>query len=363
MNRRGYNFGAGPAMLPESILQEAQAELLSWKNLGMSVLEVGHRTEPFVHLMQQAETDLRDILDIPNDYHVLFLPFPARTQFAMVPLNLLAPGQTAGYYITGLWSQMAYQEALRVSTAYCIASSEESAFCQPIQVTPAVLPKTTKYVYYTPNETVHGVRLDRAALDDSFALPVVADMTSCLLSEPLNVRDYGLIFAGAQKNIAPAGLTLVIMKADLLPDSPINPSIPTMLDYATHVNSSSLYATPGVFQCYMAAKMFGWVKQQGGVVELYRANCRKADKLYRFIDASSAYECRVDPTIRSRMNVCFFLKDTSREAEFLQAACARGLYALKGHRLVGGLRASLYNAMPEAGVDALIDFMQAFQGM
>ncbi|MDF1646688.1 MAG: 3-phosphoserine/phosphohydroxythreonine transaminase [Legionellaceae bacterium] len=344
MTRQGFYFGAGPAVLPETILREAQAELLNWNNTGLSILELGHRTDAFVTLLAEAEADLRDLLLIPDDYSVLFLGGAARTQFAMIPMNLMSSDKKRiGYICSGLWSRLAFEEAKRLGDAYLITHNSPE--------------KNTAYVYYTPNETVDGVRFPD--IPDVGDVPLVADMTSCLLSEPIDVSQFGLIFAGAQKNIGPAGLTLVIIRHDLLKIIP-DQVVPTMFDYRVHAKNRSLYATPPVFQCDLAAKMFKWVKAQGGVEALYQVNQAKAAKLYAYIDASKHYLCVVEKPLRSIMNVCFSMTDSSKEAAFLQAAEATGLLGLKGHRVKGGLRASLYNAMPMEGVEALIAFMDAF---
>ncbi|WP_419421071.1 3-phosphoserine/phosphohydroxythreonine transaminase [Legionella sp. D16C41] len=354
---RGYNFGAGPAMLPTEILLEAQQELLNWQGLGMSVMELGHRTSEFIALMEEAEYCLRRILNIPQNYYVLFLGGAARTQFSMIPLNLLKTGQQAGFFITGIWSSMAYEEAKRLKKAYIIASSEEAGFL-------AIPPKqiwqfkeNTTYIYYTPNETVNGVRF--APPPQHANIPLVADMTSCLLAEPVDIADYGLIFAGAQKNIANSGLTIVIIRQDLV-ESNKQKKLPTMLDFRVHAKSKSLYATPPTFNCYLALKMFKWIEQQGGVAELYKQNCQKAAKLYNYIDSTPFYRCHIDKNARSLFNVCFTLANDALEEAFLKQAAKRGLLALKGHRAVGGLRASMYNSMPIAGVDCLIEFMNDF---
>ena len=357
MTARPYNFGAGPATLPTSILLDVQAELLDWQGQGMSILEIGHRTAAFQALMQEAETDLRELLAIPDSYHVLFLGGAARTQFAMIPMNLLSSGQQAGYLLSGVWSEQAYEEARQLTSAYCVASSASHGFKQSPDPVTWDLKDNTAYVYYTPNETINGVRF--ANTPSVGTIPLVADMTSCLLSEPLDISQYGLIFAGAQKNIAPAGMTVVIVRADLLSQRPAHP-IPTMMDYRTHAIHKSLYATPPVFNCYMAAKMFKWIKAQGGVDALYQVNQKKSQLLYDFIDNSNAYYCSVDKHSRSRMNVCFSLTNPALQDAFLTQASRRGLLALSGHRLVGGLRASLYNAMPISGVEALIAFMKDF---
>ncbi|WP_420795599.1 3-phosphoserine/phosphohydroxythreonine transaminase [Legionella jamestowniensis] len=354
---RAYNFGAGPAMLPELILKETQQELLNWQNTGMSIMEIGHRTPEFINLMTQAEQDLRDLLVIPANYHVLFLGGAARTQFSMIPLNFLGNGQQAGYLVTGLWSSIAFQEACKLKKAYCVATDEQSGFVKVPDVSEWQIKENTSYLYFTSNETINGVRL--AQKPAVSGLPLVADMTSSLLSEPIAVQDFDLIFAGAQKNIANAGLTVVIIKKEWL-DTINTESIPTMLDYRVHVAEKSIYATPPTFNCYLAAKMFQWVKAQGGINALYTENCKKAAKLYSYIDSSAFYYCKVEAEYRSLMNVCFNLKTPSLETLFLQQAKQRNLLALKGHRAVGGLRASLYNAMPMEGVTALIEFMYDF---
>ncbi len=357
MTTRTYNFGAGPAMLPEPVLKAAQEELLNWHDLGMSVLEVGHRTPEFVSLLNHAEQTLRDLLGIPSNYQILFLGGAARTQFAMIPMNFLHSETQAGYLDTGIWSHMALLEAQRLKKAYCIASDEKNHYKSIPDSKSWKIQENTSYVYYTPNETVNGVRFPY--VPKVKGIPLVADMTSCLLSEPVDVRDYGLIFAGAQKNIANAGLTIVIIRDDLLAETP-NPPVPTMLDYKIQVENHSLYATPPVFNCYLAAKMFDWIKACGGVDAMFKMNCEKAAKLYQYLDGSDFYTTAVNPEVRSIMNVCFSLKNKDLEEQFLQQALNNGLSALRGHRFVGGLRASLYNAMPMAGVDALIRFMSQF---
>ncbi|CDZ79162.1 Phosphoserine aminotransferase [Legionella massiliensis] len=354
---RGYNFGAGPSMLPESILREVQEELLDWQNLGMSVMEIGHRTPAFTELMNETEQSFRELLAVPDDYHVLFLTGVARAQFASIPMNLLGLGEKAGYLVTGMWSYLAYQEAYKLKEAYCVANGEGSGFTTIPAVDQWQIKENTKYLYFTPNETVNGIRV--ANLPQTDGIPLVADMTSCLLSEPINVKDYGLIFAGAQKNIANAGLTLVIVSDELI-KSISDDKLPTMIDYRTHSSTKSTYATLPTFNCYLAGKMFNWIKQQGGVEALYGINCQKAQKVYNCIDDSNFYHCRVAKEARSLVNVCFTLDDPMLEDAFLEGAKARGLLALKGHRAVGGLRASMYNSMPMEGVDCLVEFMNDF---
>jgi phosphoserine aminotransferase len=344
-----YYFGAGPAALPDVILEEAQQTLLNWKNTGLSILEVGHRTEVFMAMLQEAETDLRDLLAIPDNYQILFLGGASRTHFSMVPLNLITSDKTeAAYICSGFWSELAFKEGQRFCNAYALPEMDFDE---------SKLRNNTAYVYYTPNETIEGVRFSGVPACSN--TPLIADMTSCLLSEPIDVTQFGLIFAGAQKNIGPAGLSVVIIRDDLLQIKPQH-IVPTMLDYRVHATSHSLYATPPVFQCDMAAKMFKWVKSSGGVEALYAINQAKAAKLYAYIDASTHYVSHVKQSQRSIMNVCFSMTDTTKEAAFLQAAEACGLKGLKGHKRQGGLRASLYNAMPMAGVDALIECMDTF---
>ena len=354
-----YNFGAGPAMMPLPVMQQVHDEWFDWEQLGMSIVEVGHRTPQFMALMATAETNLRELLAIPQDYHILFLGGAARTQFATVPLNILSKTQQAGYWVTGLWSELAFAEAKRLRRAYCIANSTKSGYTTIPEPSAWQLQDNTGYVYYTTNETVHGIRFAEVPRVPG-SIPLVADMTSSFLSEPLNIEDFGLIFAGAQKNIAPAGLTIVIIHKQLLEIVPEAP-IPTMLDYRIQVANQSLYATPPTFNCYMAAKMFEWVKAEGGVAALHQRNIQKAARLYNYIDASSFYSCAIDKRYRSLMNVCFKITKPGLEALFVEQAHAAGLRALKGHKQVGGLRASLYNAMPMAGVDALLNFMADFE--
>lgn len=357
MESRGYNFGAGPATLPLEILLEAKEEFLNWHAKGMSIMEIGHRTSDFVELLDETRSLLREILNIPKNYHILFLGEAARSQFAMIPMNLLAHNQRAGYLVSGIWSALALAECQKIKQAYCVGTSEPSKFVDVPKQIEWRLEENTRYVYYTTNETVNGVRFP--TVPDFGSIPLVADMTSSILGEPININDFGVIFAGAQKNIAPAGLTVIIIREDLV-TADVDYTIPTMFDYKTHVKNDSLYATPPTFNCYMANKMFKWIKRQGGVEKLYEINIEKASRLYKYIDDSDFYYCNVAKTSRSFMNVCFNIKREELIPEFLMRSTERGLLALKGHRAVGGLRASLYNAMPLSGVDALINFMQEF---
>ena len=353
-----YNFGAGPAMMPEPVMRAAHDEWFDWQHQGMSVVELGHRTPIFMKMMADAEILLRQLLNIPENYHVLFVGGAARTHFAMVPLNLLSQGQSGGYFVTGVWSQMAFEEAKRLRSAYCIASAAAEGFVRVPDPLLWQIQDDTAYLYYAENETVNGVRFPTPPQMGQ-NLPLVVDMTSSLLSETLTVSDYGLIFAGSQKNIAPAGMTVVIVRADLLQHLPELP-IPTMLDYRVHAQHHSLYATPPTFCCYMAYKMFQWLQFEGGIAVMEQKNLQKAAKLYDYIDASSFYRCKVEKANRSIMNVCFSLPNSELEGSFVAQAEQAGLYALKGHKLVGGIRASIYNAMPMAGVDALLNFMIDF---
>lgn len=345
-------------MMPEPVMQAAHAEWFDWQHQGMSVVEIGHRTPIFMQMMADAEASLRQLLQVPETYHVLFVGGSARTHFAMVPMNLLSGQQTGGYFVTGVWSQMAFEEAKRLRSAYCIATAAADGFTHIPDPLQWQMQDDTRYVYYADNETVNGVRF--ASLPQlGRNIPLIVDMTSSLLSQTIEVNDYGLIFAGSQKNIAPAGMTVVIVRADLLQDLPALP-IPSMLDYRVHAQHHSLYATPPTFCCYMAYKMFQWLEAEGGIAVMQEKNRQKASKLYEYIDASTFYQCKVRQADRSLMNVCFSLPTTELEANFVEQAAEAGLYALKGHKLVGGIRASIYNAMPMAGVDALLNFMNDF---
>lgn len=358
-NKRIFNFGAGPAMLPEEILLEAQHELLSWSNSGISILETGHRTRPFEALLESAESQLRTLLNIPADYHVLFLGTPARHHFGMIPMNFLNQNQLGAYLITGIWSQMAYQEALMLKKAYVLASTESTNFKSIPDFSADDIQENTNYLYFTPNETVNGIQTHSLPLDGQISL--VADMTSCLLMEPIDVSKYALIFAGAQKNIANAGMTVVIVRDDFLQQQQQDTPLPSAYNYALQAKYNSLYATPPTFNIYLAEKMFRWIASNGGVDSLYKLSQEKARALYQYIDASEFYSTDVAKDARSRINICFRIKDESLEAIFIQKGLERGIAGIKGHRKVGGLRASLYNAMPIAGVHELIAFMHEFE--
>ena len=353
---RAYNFCAGPASLPEAVLQQAREELVDFRGTGMSVMEMSHRGKIISELAAQAEQDFRDLLDIPDEYAVLFLQGGASMQFAMVPMNLLGEAGKADYVHTGQWSGKAIKEARRYGDINVAASSEDRGFsCVPAQ-SEWQLSRDAAYLHYCPNETIGGLAFDFIPEVDK---PLVADMSSTILSGPLDVRRFGLIYAGAQKNIGPAGIVVVIVRKDLLGKA--GPSVPAMLDYKIHADNGSMYNTPPTFSWYLAGLVFQWLKAQGGVAAMDALNQRKADKLYGFIDNSGFYRNPVVPANRSRMNVPFVLADAALDQDFLSGAEAAGLYNLKGHRTVGGMRASIYNAVPEAAVDALIDYMIDFE--
>jgi phosphoserine aminotransferase len=352
-----YNFGAGPAMLPEAVLLELQQELLNYRANGISILEMNHRSETFKQLIEQAETDLRELMQIPKDYAVLFLHGGASLQFAMAPMNLLGGLSSANYVNTGYWSARAIHEAGRFCSIRVAADGAASGFTQIPSKQHWHVDKSAAYLHYTVNETIGGVEFHW--LPDSQGLPLVSDMTSMILSRPVDVQNYALIYAAAQKNLGIAGITLVIVRPDVLRQVPAG--TPSMLDYNEHIRAHSLFNTPPVFAWCVAAKILAWLKAQGGVAEMAARNQRKANLLYDFLDSSDFYTNRVEATCRSWMNVPFYLTDQNLEAVFLQEATAAGFLGLAGHRSAGGLRASLYNAMPELGVRALVEFMCEFE--
>ncbi len=354
---RVYNFSAGPAMLPAEVVEWAQRELLEWAASGMSVMEMSHRSAEFMSIAQEAEADLRELLSVPENYRVLFLQGGASSQFAMVPLNLVRGKQRADYINTGYWSKRAIDEAKRFCKVNVAASSEDSGFMTIPPEEDWKLNPDAAYVHYTPNETIGGVEFDW--VPQTHGVPLVADLSSTILSRPFDVASHGVIYAGAQKNIGPAGLTVVIVRDDLI--GVPAPGTPGMFDYRNHVQAESMYNTPPTFAWYMAGLVFKWLKQQGGLAAMAERNRRKAEKLYAVIDASDFYRNPVNPKCRSRMNVPFTLADPTLDNPFLKEAADQGLHALRGHRSVGGMRASIYNAMPEEGVDTLIDFMADFE--
>ncbi len=355
---RKYNFSAGPAMLPSAVLAQAQEEMLDWHDSGMSVMEMSHRGKEYMSIAAQAEADLREVMDIPDNYKVLFLQGGASSQFAMIPMNLLAGGKgKADYVNTGAWSKKAIAEAKRFCDVNVVASSEDSSFTTVPAFDTWKLDPDASYVHYTPNETIGGVEF--SWIPDTGDVPLVADMSSTILSRPIDVSKFGMIYAGAQKNIGPAGLTLVIIRDDLIGDA--IEGTPVMFQYATHANNDSMYNTPPTYGWYLAGLVFKWIKEIGGMSAIAEINERKANKLYAAIDDSSFYNSPVDVECRSWMNIPFTLKNADLDGAFLEQAAEKGLITLKGHRSVGGMRASIYNAMPEEGVDALISFMKEFE--
>jgi len=354
---RVFNFSAGPAVLPVEVLEQAREELLEWHGSGMSVMEMSHRGKAFVGIAEQAESDLRELLAVPDNYKVLFLQGGATAQFSAVPLNLLRDNDRADYLNTGSWSKKAIAEAQRFCTANVAGSSAEVKFTTVPRQDELQLDPQAAYVHYTPNETIGGVEFPYIPATGD--VPLVADMSSTILSRPIDVSRFGIIYAGAQKNIGPAGLTVVIVRDDLIGHA--RAATPASLDYALQANNGSMYNTPPTYGWYFAGLVFQWLKRNGGLAAMGETNRRKAGKLYAAIDGSSLYSNPVDVECRSWMNVPFVLADAALDGRFLEEAQATGLTTLKGHRSVGGMRASIYNAMPEAGVDALIDFMADFE--
>ncbi|MCB1762736.1 MAG: 3-phosphoserine/phosphohydroxythreonine transaminase [Gammaproteobacteria bacterium] len=353
---RVYNFSAGPAALPEEVLAQAQQEMLDWQGSGMSVMEMSHRGKEFMSIAERAEADLRELLQVPENYKVLFLQGGASSQFAMVPMNLLRGKTTADYLNTGSWSKKAVAEAKLYCDVKIAGASPEGRFAVPLHADLSLNP-VAAYLHYTPNETIQGIEFPY--IPETGDVPLVADFSSTILSRPIDVARYGLIYAGAQKNIGPAGLTLVIVRDDLIGETITG--TPTMFSYRTLAEADSMYNTPPTFAWYLAGLVFQWLKLNGGLEAMAQVNERKANLLYGAIDNSDFYNNPVDPVCRSWMNIPFTLADAALDADFLAEAKRAGLVTLKGHRSVGGMRASIYNAMPEAGVRALIDFMADFE--
>ena len=352
-----YNFSAGPAVLPKEVLLQAQAEMLDWHGSGMSVMEMSHRGREFIGIAEQAEADLRELMNIPANYKVLFLQGGAHLQFSMIPLNLLRGKTTADYLNTGAWSKKAIGEAKKFCEVNVVASTADNNFTSVPAFDTWKCNQDAAYLHYTPNETIGGVEFNW--IPDCGDVPLVADMSSNILSREIDVSKFALIYAGAQKNIGPAGLTLVIVREDLLGN--VVAGTPTMLDYKVHADNDSMYNTPPTYAMYIAGLVFQWLKKNGGIAAMEANNIAKAKLLYAAIDASNGfYTCPVAVSDRSRMNVPFTLKDAALDGAFVKQAEAAGLLQLKGHRSVGGMRASIYNAMPLEGVAALVAFMQQF---
>ncbi|NOX91051.1 MAG: 3-phosphoserine/phosphohydroxythreonine transaminase [Gammaproteobacteria bacterium] len=356
--RRVFNFSAGPAALPQEVLEKAQAEILDWHDAGMSVMEMSHRGKEFMSIAAQAEADLREVMAIPDNYKVLFLQGGASSQFAMVPLNLLRGKTSADYYRTGSWSKKAIAEAKRYCDVNVVADTEvDGKFTTVPEEDGVTFNPDAAYVHYTPNETIEGVEFPY--VPDTGDVPLVADMSSTILSRQIEVSRFAVIYAGAQKNIGPAGLTIVIVRDDLIGD--VKEGTPAMFDYAVHAKNDSMYNTPPTYGWYLAGLVFAWLKEKGGLAAMGDINQRKAEKLYAAIDTSNFYTNPVANHCRSWMNVPFTLANADLDATFLAEAKEANLVTLKGHRSVGGMRASIYNAMSEEGVDALIAFMADFE--
>jgi len=353
---RAFNFSPGPAVLPSEVLAEAQSELLDWHGSGMSVMEISHRSQAFMRVAGEAERDLRDLLAVPDTYKVLFLQGGASAQFSLVPMNLAAPHATVDYINTGHWSQKAIAEAARYAQVH-IAGDAGNGYRRVPPQGELRFSDAAAYAHYTPNETISGVEF--GYIPETPGAPLVADMSSSILSRPLDVARFGLIYAGAQKNIGPSGLTLVIVREDLIGRA--DPKTPAVFDYKSVADHQSMLNTPPTFAWYMAGLVFKWLKAAGGLAAMGERNRAKAEALYAAIDASDLYENRIAKDSRSWMNVTFTLRRPALDAAFLAEAADAGLYGLKGHRVLGGMRASIYNAMTPAGVLALIEFMREFE--
>ncbi len=354
---RVYNFAAGPAVLPEEVLKQAAEEMLDYQGTGMSVMEMSHRSAAFKKIITEAESDLREIMGVPENYKVLFLQGGATQQFAAIPMNLLKTGK-ADYIVSGSWSKKAYKEAKMYGDITLLASSEDENFSYVPDVDAIEVSDDADYVYICQNETIYGTVYHK--LPDTKGAPLVADVSSCFLSEPINVSDYGLIYGGVQKNVGPAGVTIVIVREDLISDE-VFPGTPTMLKYKTQADNDSLYNTPPCYGIYICGLVFKWIKAQGGLEGMKKINDEKAAILYDFLDQSKLFKATARKEDRSIMNVPFVTGDAELDALFVAEAKEVGIENIKGHRSVGGMRASIYNAMPKAGVEALVKFMAEFE--
>lgn len=354
---RVYNFSAGPAVLPEEVLLEAQAEIMDYNGTGMSVMEMSHRSKAFDQIIQEAEKDLRDLMNIPDNYKVLFLQGGASLQFAMIPMNLMK-NKVADYIVTGQWAKKAWQEAQKYGKANKIASSEDKTFSYIPDCSDLPISEDADYVYICENNTIYGTKYK--TLPNTKGKDLVADVSSCFLSEPVDVSKYAVIYGGVQKNIGPAGMVIAIVREDLITDD-VLPGTPTMMKYKTHADADSLYNTPNCYCIYICGKVFKWLKKQGGLEAMKALNEKKAKILYDFLDESKMFKGTVEKESRSLMNVPFVTGDADLDAKFVKEAKEAGLENLKGHRSVGGMRASIYNAMPIEGVEALVDFMRKFE--
>lgn len=354
---RVYNFSAGPAMLPTEVLEKAQAEMLDWNGTGMSVMEISHRSDAFKQVAEDATHTLRELLNVPNNYHILFLHGGARSQFAMVPMNILNGAKKAAYIQTGVWSDIAIAEAQKYADVEIICDAKVNDYTHIPDVSSWKTVSDAAYLYYVDNETVHGVEFP--FIPEANGLPLVSDMSSNLLSRKFDVSQYGIVFACAQKNLGPAGVTIVIVRDDLLNREKI-PDTPSMFDYTLQAEKHSMLNTSPTYPWYLCGLVLQWVKAQGGVKEMEARAAQRAQLLYNFIDQSDFYSNRVDPSCRSRMNVIFKTPNEALDKQFVEQATQAGLTGLKGHRFLGGLRASMYNAMPVAGAEALLNFMDDF---
>ena len=354
---RVYNFSAGPAVLPEEVLQEAADEMLNYRGCGMSVMEMSHRGKIFDGIIKEAEADLRDLLQIPDNYKVLFLQGGAWTQFAAVPMNLMR-NHCAAYVITGQWAKKAWQEARKYGDAIAVASSEDKTFSYIPDCSDLDIPEEADYVYICENNTIYGTKFKE--LPNTKGHDLVADVSSCFLSEPVDITKYAVMYGGVQKNIGPAGVVIAIIREDLIRDDVV-PGTPTMLKWKTQADNDSLFNTPPAYGIYICGKVFKWIKKQGGLAAMKERNEKKARLLYDFLDSSKLFKGTVRKEDRSLMNVPFVIGDKDLEARFIKEAEANGLMSLKGHRSVGGMRASIYNAMPYEGVEKLVAFMKDFE--
>lgn len=354
---RVYNFSAGPAVLPEEVLKEAAAEMLDYKGCGMSVMEMSHRSKAFEQIINEAEADLRELMNIPDNYKVLFLQGGASQQFAMIPMNLMK-NKKAAYIITGQWAKKAFQEAKLYGDAVEAASSADKTFSYIPDCSDLDIPDDADYVYICENNTIYGTKFKE--LPNTKGKTLVADVSSCFLSEPVDVAKYGIIYGGVQKNIGPAGMVIVIIREDLITEDTL-PGTPTMLKYKTHADNKSLYNTPPAYGIYVCGKVFKWLKAKGGLLKMKELNEKKAAILYDYLDQSKLFKGTVAKEDRSLMNVPFVTGSEELDAKFVKEAKAAGLENLKGHRTVGGMRASIYNAMPVEGVEKLVEFMKKFE--
>lgn len=354
---RVFNFSAGPAVLPVEVLQEAANEMLDYKGSGMSVMEMSHRSKPFAEIIESAEQDLRDLIGIPDNYKVLFLQGGAFQQFAAVPLNLMK-NKVADYVVTGAWAKKAWKEARIYGEANAVASSEDETFSYIPDCSDLPISENADYLYICENNTIYGTKFH--TLPNTKGKDLVADVSSCFLSEPVDITKYGVMFGGVQKNIGPAGVVISIIREDLIRDE-VLPGTPTMLKWKTQADADSLFNTPPAYGIYICGKVFKWIKAQGGLEAMKQHNTEKAQLLYNFLDESSLFKGTVRTQDRSLMNVPFVTGDADLDAQFVAEAKAEGMENLKGHRSVGGMRASIYNAMPKEGVEKLVSFMAAFE--